>query len=70
MTRTKGTDTMGNDPGSSLDMGDLADLTGRRGVKQGLEAIDHGVRAELVLSLAAIIRASPPSAQGGSHGAR
>lgn len=36
--------------------GILADLGDRRGVKQELDAVDHDVRAELVQSMAAIIR--------------
>ena len=36
----------------------LADLTDRRGIKHGFEGIDEDVRAELVQSLADIIRAA------------
>lgn len=36
--------------------GVLADLLDRRGIKWELENVDHDVRAELIQSLAAIIR--------------
>lgn len=36
--------------------GVLADLQDRRGIKYGFDNIDEGVRAEIVASLAAIIR--------------
>lgn len=39
----------------------LADLCDRRGVKQGLYDIDYEVRAEMVQSLADIIRLAAPA---------
>lgn len=37
-------------------LGALADLTGRKGVKQELQQVDENMRCEIVFSLAAIIR--------------
>lgn len=36
--------------------GVLADLNDRRGIKQGFAGLDEGVRAEIIASLAEIIR--------------
>lgn len=36
--------------------GVLADLNDRRGIKHGFDDVDEGIRAEIVASLAAIIR--------------
>jgi hypothetical protein len=41
-------------------LGVLADLTDRRGIKHELRNCDDDVKAEIVESLAAIIRASKP----------
>lgn len=43
--------------------GILADLGDRRGVKQELEQVDHDVRADLVQTVAAIIRAAHAASQ-------
>ncbi len=43
--------------------GVLADLSDRRGIKGELEMIDEDVRAELVKSVAEIIRAAAPNAE-------
>ncbi len=40
--------------------GVIADLTDRRNIKYGFEEVDEEVRAEIVASLAAIIRAALP----------
>ena len=44
--------------------GVLADLTDRKGIKYGFDNLDEDVRAEIVASLAEIIRAAAPSAAG------
>lgn len=41
--------------------GVLADLTDRRGIKYGFDDVDEDVRAEIVETLAAIIRSAAPN---------
>jgi hypothetical protein len=43
--------------------GVLADITDRRGVRQALDDVDHEIRAEIVESVAAIIRAAHAASQ-------